>query len=211
MSANESSVTDAPVSRARQILEALAAELETRPGSRITTAQLARVVGVSEAALYRHFASKAAMFEGLIAFAEESVFSAISRIRAEVPEANRQCQLIAQTVLTFAARNPGISRILMGDPLTGEHAELQTRVAQFFDRLETELRQLLRQSVSWDQHSTADERMSVNPVAGLVANLIEGRIHRFVRSRFQRSPLDGWEEEWGQIHRTLPHPPQAQT
>ncbi|MCH9674516.1 MAG: nucleoid occlusion factor SlmA [Gammaproteobacteria bacterium] len=195
MSATEQG-SEAPVSRARQILEALAAELETRPGSRITTAQLARVVGVSEAALYRHFSGKAAMFEGLIAFAEESVFGAVARIKAEVPETERQCQLIAHTLLTFAARNPGISRVLMGDPLTGEHPELQARVSQFFDRLETEIRQLLRQPVAWQADSTAEQRLSVGPLAAMSVSLIEGRIHRFVRSRFQRSPLDGWEDEW---------------
>lgn len=209
MSATSEQVTPAPVSRARQILEALAQELETRPGSRITTAQLARVVGVSEAALYRHFPSKAAMFEALIGFAEDSVFSALQRIRSEVAETDRQCQLIVNTLLTFAARNPGISRVLLGDPLTGEHPELQTRVSQFFDRLETEFRQLLRAPLAWQADSTSEQRLNVTPVSALVVSLIEGRMHRFVRSRFQRSPLDGWEEEWRLIHGLIAPSPGA--
>ena len=125
--------------RRQQILEALALELENRPGARITTARLAEVVGVSEAALYRHFPSKAKMFEALIEFAEESVFGLANRILAEEGDATRRCERILTMLLTFSDRNPGITRVLLGEALLGEHERLRARVSQFFDRFETQL------------------------------------------------------------------------
>jgi AcrR family transcriptional regulator len=116
--------------RRQQILEALARELEQAPGQRITTAALARSVGVSEAALYRHFPSKARMFEGLLEFAEEAVFGRVARILEEAGDAPRRCGQILGLVLAFAERNPGITRILLGDALVGETPRLRARVDQ---------------------------------------------------------------------------------
>ena len=132
--------------RKQQILEAFAAMLETEPGGRITTAALARTVGVSEAALYRHFPSKARMFEGLIEFVEESVFSRVPRIagNAELGGGER-CGQLLHFVLAFAANNPGMTRLLTGDVLAGETPRLRARIQQFHARLETQLRQWLRE------------------------------------------------------------------
>jgi len=135
-------------SRAQQILEALAHQLEVSPGQRITTAALARELGVSEAALYRHFPSKARMFEALIEFIEDTVFGLINRILDDQPTAQARCEAILGVLLGFAARNPGLSRILVGDALTGENERLRTRIMQFYDRLETQLKQILREAES---------------------------------------------------------------
>jgi TetR/AcrR family transcriptional regulator len=179
--------------RRQQILEALAHMLEVNPGDRITTAGLAREVGVSEAALYRHFPSKSKMFEGLIEFVEETIFSRISMILAEEQAALKRCQKILTLLLTFSARNPGITRILTGDALAGESERLHHRVAQLFDRLETQLKQIVRE---------AEMREGLRPVisAGAAANLLlaaaEGRISQFVRSGFKRAPTVDWQEQW---------------
>ncbi len=121
------------ISRRDHILQALASMLESQPGARITTAALAREVGVTEAALYRHFPSKARMFEGLIDFVEEVVFSRVTLVLEEEKDARARCEKIMFLLLVFAERNPGISRILNGDALTGEHERLQARILQFFD------------------------------------------------------------------------------
>ena len=132
--------------RKQQILEALADELEKSPGERITTAGLARAVGVSEAALYRHFASKAKMFEALISFAEESVFSRVNRILEEEKSTHARCAKVLYLALMFADKNPGITRVLLGDALVGETERLQTRVDQFFSRLESQFKQIFREA-----------------------------------------------------------------
>ena len=117
--------------RRQHILEVLARELETKPGSRITTAKLAAAVGVSEAALYRHFASKAQMFEALIEFAEETVFGVFNQVMSEQREAEIRLLHLTTALLRFAERNPGIARVLTGDILLGEHERLRGRVQQF--------------------------------------------------------------------------------
>ena len=132
--------------RRQQILEALAQMLEANPGDRITTAGLARQVGVSEAALYRHFPSKSKMFEGLIEFIEETLFSRVKIILNEERTAALRCEKMLTLLLTFADRNPGITRILTGDALAGETARLRLRVAQLFDRFETQLKQVIREA-----------------------------------------------------------------
>ena len=132
--------------RRQQILETLALQLENHPGSRITTAGLANAVGVSEAALYRHFASKAKMFEALIDFAEESVFGLINTILDQEKDLIFRCDRIMRLVLGFSEKNPGITRILLGDALVGEHERLHARVNQFFQRLETQFKQILREA-----------------------------------------------------------------
>ncbi len=184
---------DKKIPRKQQILEALAAELENNPGGRITTAALARAVGVSEAALYRHFASKAKMFEGLIAFAEESIFTRINQIIETEPDTRLRCGRILYLLLTFAERNPGITRVLLGDALVGERERLHTRVEQFFARVETQFRQILRESRLRD-----DTGISSSPEvgAGLMLALIEGRLQQFLRTRFKVSPTDHWEAQW---------------
>jgi TetR/AcrR family transcriptional regulator len=179
--------------RRQQILEALARELETSPGDRITTARLAEVVGVSEAALYRHFASKAKMFEALIEFAEETVFGLVGRILAEEPDGERRCERILRLLLGFSERNPGITRVLLGDALVGEHARLRARVGQFFSRIETQLRQVLREAEAAGRHRWP---APVSVLAGLLLATAEGKMVQYVRSGFERSPLDAWEEQW---------------
>jgi TetR/AcrR family transcriptional regulator len=181
------------VQRRQQILEALAQMLEDNPGDRITTARLASKVGVSEAALYRHFPSKAKMFEELIQFIEDTLFQRIALILQDEENAAARCNHILYLMITFAERNPGISRILTGDALTGETERLRHRVNQVLDRVETQIRQVLRE---------AELRESLRPVMPLpeAANLLfscaEGRIAQFVRSEFKRSPSSGWEEQY---------------
>lgn len=179
--------------RRQQILEALARELEVHPEARITTARLAEVVGVSEAALYRHFPSKAKMFEALIEFAEESVFGLANRILAEESDPLSRCEKLLSLVLGFAKRNPGITRILCGDALVGENQRLQDRAAQFFQRLETQIKQVLREGEVGYGRSTG---VPVTTTAGLLMAVAEGRIAQFNRSGFRRSPLEGWESQW---------------
>ncbi len=179
--------------RRQQILEALALELENRPGARITTARLAEVVGVSEAALYRHFPSKAKMFEALIEFAEESVFGLANRILAEEGDATRRCERILTMLLTFSDRNPGITRVLLGEALLGEHERLRARVSQFFDRFETQLKQVLREG---ELVSELGLRASVAAIANLLMAVVEGRMTQFSRSGFEHSPMESWEQQW---------------
>lgn len=180
-------------SRRQQILEALAHELEKSPGERITTAGLARAVGVSEAALYRHFPSKAKMFEGLIEFIEETVFGLINRILAEEKDSASRCEKIMMVLLGFSARNPGISRILMGDALTGETERLRQRIGQFFDRIEVQLKQILREGELAGQ---LRGKQHVAATANLLLAVAEGRINQYVRSSFKKSPLAEWDDQW---------------
>lgn len=180
-----------PGERRELILQTLARMLEERQGERITTAELARAVGVSEAALYRHFPSKARMFEGLLDFIEESLFARITRILAEEPDVMRQLQAILVLVLGFAEKNPGMARLLYGDILTGETERLRKRVAQIYERLETQIKQMLRES-----ELRGGPRFAVADTASLLLALIEGRIARFVRSEYRLSPVSGWEQQW---------------
>lgn len=182
--------------RRQQILEALAQMLEASPGERITTARLATQVGVSEAALYRHFPSKSKMFEGLIEFIEETLFTRISTILAEDSHAISRCEKMLALLLGFTERNPGITRILTGDALAGETERLHTRVAQLFDRFETQLKQVLREAEIREGLRT---RLSVNSAANLLLAAAEGRISQFVRSGFQRLPTEAWPEQWQQL------------
>lgn len=189
--------------RRQQILEALARELESSPGSRITTAALARAVGVSEAALYRHFPSKAKIYEGLIEFIEESVFGLVNRILADERRSAARCEKIMLVLLGFSDRNPGISRILMGDALTGETERLRVRIGQFYDRVETQFKQILREGQAGAELSP---RLDVAAVANLLLAVAEGRVNQFVRSGFKRSPLERWETQWEVLHGALLQP-----
>ena len=180
-------------SRRQQILEALAYELEMHPGERITTAGLARAVGVSEAALYRHFPSKAKMFEGLIEFIEESVFSIINDILKEDSTSIKRCEKILSLLLGFAERNPGLARILSGDVLTGETERLRIRVSQFFERVETQLKQVLREG---EMNKELTLRVPVQSQANLLLAVVEGRMVQFVRTSFKRAPSENWNHQW---------------
>ena len=180
-------------SRKQQILEALAQELENSPGERITTAGLAKAVGVSEAALYRHFPSKAKMFEGLIEFIEDTIFSIINQILNDQSSALTRTETILKVVLGFAERNPGISRLMAGDVLVGETERLRQRIGQFYERLETQLKQVLREGEMKQELSTS---LPVQPTANLLLATIEGRLNQYIRSGFKRSPLELWDDQW---------------
>lgn len=179
--------------RRAQILQSLASMLETNPGQRITTAKLAAEVGVSEAALYRHFPSKARMFEGLIEFIEETLFSRINKILDEEKETTVRCQLILQLLLGFAEKNPGITRILNGDALMGEQERLRARIAQLYERLETQLRQVLRERKLREGKTLATDE---SHVANILVCFADGRINQFVRSEFTKRPTEGFGEQW---------------
>ncbi len=187
-------------SRRQIILEALASQLEAHPGERITTAALARQVGVSEAALYRHFPSKAKMFEGLIEFIEDSVFGLTSRILEENQSAIARCEAILQLILGFSARNPGLTRILTGDALVGETERLRQRIGQFYERLETQLKQVLREG---EMNGEIPTDRPVQPIANLLVALVEGRMNQFVRSGFKRQPVELWDDQWALIRPVL--------
>lgn len=180
-------------SRPQQILQALARMLQASPGGKITTAALAAEVGFSEAALYRHFPSKAKMYEGLIDFIEETLFTRVHSIVAEGGEVKSQLYRILSLLLTFSERNPGITRLLTGDALTGETARLRTRIQQLFDRLETQLKQLLREAEIKEGVRTT---LVVSAAANLLLSAAEGRIAQFVRSEFNRRPTEHWQDQW---------------
>jgi TetR/AcrR family transcriptional regulator len=179
--------------RRQQILEVLAGMLEKNPGERITTARLAKEVGVTEAALYRHFPSKGKMFEGLLEFIEESVFTRIKLINKEVPNSVERLQRILIFVLAFAEKNPGMCCLLVGGALAGEKPKLRQRTAQFFSRLETELRQILREAEIREQKKL---RLTGASGASLLSLNVEGRIHQFVRTEFKMPPTQGWSAHW---------------
>lgn len=186
--------------RRQQILEILARELETHPGSRITTASLAKAVGVSEAALYRHFASKAKMFEALIDFAEDSVFSLINRILEQDKNLLIRCERIIKLLLGFAERNPGITRVLLGDALVGENERLRGRVGKFFERVETQLKQILREANLTDGPRAV---ATIDAAANQIMAMIEGRMSQYVRSDFMRRPTDLADEQWAALRAGL--------
>ncbi len=167
--------------------------LEASPGARITTAALANEVGVSEAALYRHFPSKSKMFEGLIEFIEETLFSRISLITTEEQDALASCEKILHLLLAFAERNPGITRILTGDALAGETERLRLRVVQLFDRIETQLKQILREAELRDGLHFG---LSISATVNLFMIAAEGKIAQFVRSEFRVLPTQSWQEQW---------------
>ncbi|MCP4211642.1 MAG: nucleoid occlusion factor SlmA [Halieaceae bacterium] len=179
--------------RRQQILEALAQMLEASPGSRITTAGLARQVGVSEAALYRHFPSKTKMFEGLIEFIEETLFSRINLILTEEPTAALRCEKMIMLLLVFTERNPGLTRILTGDALAGETDRLHARVAQLFERFETQLKQVIREA---ELREGLRPSISLPAASNLLMSAAEGRISQYVRSGFQRRPTTDWASQW---------------
>jgi TetR/AcrR family transcriptional regulator len=193
-------MTEQKPSRKQQILQALAHMLEVNPGARITTASLAKEVGVSEAALYRNFPSKAKMFEGLIEFIEATVFTRINRIRAEQEATLPRIEQAMTLILTFSEKNPGMCRILTGDALSGETERLRARIAQFFERLETQFKQILREAELRDEKSTSIDE---GAMANLLLAFIEGRIRQYVRTEFKTKPTENWPVQWSYISANL--------
>jgi len=179
--------------RKQQILECLALMLQSSPGQRITTAKLAAEVGVSEAALYRHFPSKARMFEGLIEFIEESTFSRINLILSDHKEALVRCHHILHVLLVFAERNPGMCRILAGDALMGENERLRVRVNQFFEKLESQFKQILRERKLREGKGFEISELAL---ANILVAYAEGKISQFVRSSFEKKPSESFNEQW---------------
>ena len=176
-----------PGQRKLQILQALATMLEQPKGEKITTAALAARLEVSEAALYRHFASKAQMYEGLIEFIESSVFGLINQIAERETDGREQAHAILQMLLGFAANNPGMTRVLIGDALVGEDERLQLRMNQFYDKVELACKQSLRLAVTQGQGQEAD----VAARACLLVSYVVGRWHRYAKSGFRQNPTEG--------------------
>lgn len=179
--------------RKHQILQTLARMLEAPQAEKITTASLAARLEVSEAALYRHFASKAQMYEGLIEFIETGLFSVINRINAEEQSGVRQAEMIVALLLGFAQKNRGLTRVLIGDALVNEDDRLQARINQLLDRVEASLKQ------AWRVAATSNE-LPQGEDAGAAANLCLcyaiGRWQLFVKSGFAREPMAQWAQQW---------------
>ena len=187
-----------PGARRLQILQVLARMLEDPKGEKVTTAALAKKLDVSEAALYRHFASKAQMFEGLIEFIEESVFGLINKIAAEEEDGRKQAQAIVSSLLAFAEKNPGMTRVLVGDALVNEDERLQVRINQLHDRLEATLKQCLRVAASQAGGGSAGSDTAADPAprANLLLCYVMGRWQQFAKSGFKRVPTELWERQW---------------
>ena len=177
-----------PGERRVQILHTLASMLEQPGAERVTTAALAAKLDVSEAALYRHFASKAQMFEGLIEFIEQSVFTLVNQINEREPSALVQVQKIVTLLLQFGEKNPGMTRVMVGDALVFENDRLLARMNQFFDRVESQLRQSLRSAA--EAAGSATPTVDSNAQASILAAFAVGRLQRFARSGFKRSPTE---------------------
>jgi TetR/AcrR family transcriptional regulator len=175
-----------PGERRIQILQVLAGMLEQPGAERVTTAALAAKLQVSEAALYRHFASKAQMFEGLIEFIESSVFALVNQIVEREAGGAPQARRIVAVLLQFGEKNPGMTRVMVGDALVHENERLSARMNQFFDRIESQLRQCLRGTADGSSTPTVD----ANAVASALVALAVGRLHRYARSGFRRLPTE---------------------
>ena len=179
-----------PGERRLQILQTLAAMLEAPKGEKVTTAALASRLDVSEAALYRHFASKAQMFEGLIEFIESTLFSLVNRISSESTDGVAQATQMVAVLLGFAEKNPGMTRVLIGDALVNEDERLQARMNQLYDRIEAALRQSLKIAQAggaWPGDPVAD--------ANVLLAFVVGRWTLFAKSGFKRLPQDAWETQ----------------
>lgn len=187
-----------PGERRLQILQVLAQMLQDPKGEKITTAALAKRLDVSEAALYRHFASKAQMFEGLIEFIEETVFGLANKITAEETDGVKQAQAIVGMLLNFAEKNPGMTRVLIGDALVNEDDRLQVRINQLQDRLESTLKQCLRIAATETppaaQASAGQGTDDLAARANVLLCYVLGRWHLFAKSGFKRKPSEQWEQ-----------------
>jgi TetR/AcrR family transcriptional regulator len=179
-----------PGERKNQILQVLAEMLQAPKSEKITTAALAARLEVSEAALYRHFASKAQMYEGLIGFVEETVFGLVNKICKEQESGLKQTHAIAAMLLSFAEKNPGMTRVLIGDALVNEDERLQARINQLHDRLEATLKQSLRLAATQGE---IDKDTDVTAQANLMLAYIIGRWHQYAKSGFKRLPTELWQ------------------
>jgi TetR/AcrR family transcriptional regulator len=177
-----------PGERRVQILHTLATMLEQPGAERITTAALAAKLEVSEAALYRHFASKAQMFEGLIEFIEQSVFSLVNQIGERETSGLVQAQKILSVLLQFGEKNPGMTRVMVGDALVFENERLVSRMNQFFDRIESQLRQSLR--LAAESAGSNTPTVDANAQASVLTGFAVGRLQRYARSGFKRVPTE---------------------
>ena len=179
-----------PGERKQQILETLAKMLETPKREKITTASLAAKLDVSEAALYRHFAGKAQMFEGLIEFIEQSLFGLVNKITTEEQEGLRQVRRIITVMLLFAEKNPGMTRVLIGDALVNEDDRLQVRINQLFDRVESTLKQSLRIA-----ETQTGRKLNPEAQANLLICFVIGRWQQYAKSGFKRKPMEFVQEQ----------------
>ena len=177
-----------PGERRIQILQTLAAMLEQPGAERITTAALAARLEVSEAALYRHFASKAQMFEGLIEFIETSIFSLLNQIAEKNDASSVKARHMVTVLLQFAQRNPGMARVMVGDALVFENDRLEQRMNQFFERFESSLRQVLREQAQ--SQSSATPTVDANVQSSVLVSFVVGRLQRFARSGYKRLPTE---------------------
>jgi len=181
-----------PGERKLQILQTVAEMLEQPKGEKITTAALAARLDISEAALYRHFASKAQMFEGLIEFIEQTVFSLINKISADESNGLQQIESTLAMLLGFAQKNRGMTRVLIGDALVNEDARLQQRINQLYDRLEASLKQSIRIAVT---QGALDDKTDVSAYANLLLCYVIGRWQQFGKSGFGRDPMAQWPQQ----------------
>ncbi len=182
-----------PGERKLQILQTLAEMLQNPKGEKITKAALAARLDVSEVALYRHFASKAQMFEGLIEFIESSLFSVINTIQAEQQSGIKQVELVMGLLLGFAQKNRGLTRVLVGDALVNEDERLQTRINQLIDRCEAALKQALRIAVTNNELLASED---VGAAANMLMCYVIGRWNLFAKSGFTREPMAQWASQW---------------
>jgi TetR/AcrR family transcriptional regulator len=183
-----------------EILHALARMLEAPRWEKITTAALAARLEVSEAALYRHFASKAQMYEGLIEFVEETLFGLINRIGAEEPSGLKQIEKTITMLLGFAQKNPGMTRVLIGDALVNEDERLQARINQLLDRVEASLKQSLRFAA---QQGEVEAGIDQAAYSNLLLDVVIGRWHQFAKSGFKRDPMAAWPEQWNLVRNSF--------
>ena len=181
--------------RKQQILETLANMLETPKREKITTASLAAKLNVSEAALYRHFANKAQMFEGLIEFIEASIFGVINKITTEETDGIKQVQLIDSMLLKFAEKNPGMTRVLIGDALVNEEERLQIRINQLHDRIEANIKQCLKIAVA-----NSGKKIMPEAQANLLICYVIGRWHQYAKSGFKRKPMEFSQVQLGLLN-----------
>ncbi|HKB60673.1 MAG TPA: nucleoid occlusion factor SlmA [Gallionellaceae bacterium] len=184
--------------RKLQILQAIAEMLEQPKGEKITTAQLAARLELSEAALYRHFASKAQMFEGLIEFIEQTVFGLINKITAEEADGMKQAEGIVALLLGFARKNRGMTRVLTGDALVNEDQRLQARINQLLDRIETTLKQAVRIAVTQKE---LPEDTDAGARANVLLCYVIGRWQLFAKSGYARDPMEQWPQQWSILAR----------